>query len=113
METHRLATSRKEGRHREARENLDQVRRGREGFRGIRASRCRDRWVARGRVSVQAEMVARPVDTTSAGDSFNDAYIAARLDGRPCEEAAAAGNRLAAQVIQHVGAIMPRDAMPR
>jgi len=49
-----------------------------------------------------------PVDTTAAGDSFNAAYLAARLSGQPPEAAAAAGNALAAKVIRHPGALMPR-----
>ncbi|MEM9057554.1 MAG: PfkB family carbohydrate kinase, partial [Pseudomonadota bacterium] len=51
-------------------------------------------------------------DTTGAGDSFNAAFLAALLDGRTPPEAAAAGNRLAARVIQHRGALIPLDAMP-
>jgi len=53
-----------------------------------------------------------PIDTTAAGDSFNAAYLAARLSGRDPTEAAAAGNRLAGRVIAHPGALIPRAAMP-
>lgn len=49
-----------------------------------------------------------PVDTTAAGDSFNAAYLAARLSGASAAQAAAAGNALAAKVIRHPGALMPR-----
>lgn len=52
--------------------------------------------------------VAQVIDTTAAGDSFGGAYLAARLGGAAPAEAAAAGNALAAQVIQHRGALMPR-----
>lgn len=52
------------------------------------------------------------VDTTAAGDSFNAAYLAARLVGAPPLAAAAAGQALAGAVICHPGAIMPREAMP-
>jgi 2-dehydro-3-deoxygluconokinase len=52
------------------------------------------------------------VDTTGAGDAFNAGYLAARLEGRPVREAVAAGRRLAAVVVQHPGAIIPRAAMP-
>jgi 2-dehydro-3-deoxygluconokinase len=51
-----------------------------------------------------------PVDTTGAGDSFNAAYLAARLNGRSIEAAARAGNALAGIVIRHRGAIAPNDA---
>jgi 2-dehydro-3-deoxygluconokinase len=54
--------------------------------------------------------VVVPVDTTAAGDSFNAAYIAARMAGKGPAEAAAAAHRLAAQVIRHRGALMPRAA---
>jgi 2-dehydro-3-deoxygluconokinase len=52
--------------------------------------------------------VVVPVDTTAAGDSFNAGYLAARLNNQDPQEAALAGHRLAAQVIRHRGAIMPR-----
>ncbi|MFK8017531.1 MAG: sugar kinase [Gammaproteobacteria bacterium] len=52
------------------------------------------------------------VDTTAAGDSFNAGYMAARLAGTGTHGAARQGNRLAGTVIQHPGAIIPRQAMP-
>jgi 2-dehydro-3-deoxygluconokinase len=52
-----------------------------------------------------------PVDTTAAGDAFNAAYLTARLAGQAPAEAARAGHLLAGAVIQHPGAIMPRDAL--
>lgn len=55
--------------------------------------------------------VPRVIDTTAAGDSFGGAYLAARLGGANPTEAVAAGNALAARVIQHRGALMPRDAV--
>ncbi|MFS1522982.1 sugar kinase [Microbulbifer sp. 2304DJ12-6] len=52
-----------------------------------------------------------PVDTTAAGDSFNAGYLAHRLSGRPVTNAAKSGHNLAALVIQHRGAIIPRAVM--
>lgn len=63
-------------------------------------------------VEVPTVAVPRVVDTTAAGDSFAGAYLAARLHGAAPEEAARAGNRLAAQVVQHQGALIPLHAMP-
>ena len=60
---------------------------------------------------VPTEHVQRVVDTTAAGDSFAAAYLSQRLQGRPAAEAAQFGNRLAARVIQHPGAIIPLAAM--
>jgi len=53
--------------------------------------------------------VADPVDTTAAGDSFNAAYMAARLSGENPATAATAGHKLAAEKVRHRGAIMPRN----
>lgn len=52
------------------------------------------------------------VDTTSAGDSFNAGYLAARLSGKPATQCAESGHRLASIVIQHKGAIIPGSHMP-
>jgi 2-dehydro-3-deoxygluconokinase len=68
-------------------------------------------WAGGAVVQVPAERVEQVVDTTAAGDSFNAAYLAARLGGAPPEAAARAGHHLAAIVIQHRGAIIPRTAM--
>lgn len=61
--------------------------------------------------SVSANKVT-VVDTTSAGDSFNAGYLAARLQGQSASDAARAGHRLASVVIQHKGAIIPLEKMP-
>lgn len=61
--------------------------------------------------AVPTEAVARVVDTTAAGDSFAAGYLSRRLGGAAPAEAAAFGNRLAARVIQHAGALIPREAM--
>jgi 2-dehydro-3-deoxygluconokinase len=61
-----------------------------------------------GRTSVIPGLrVDTAVDTTGAGDSFNGAYIAARLLGHEPEEAVARGHRVAAAVIQVRGALAP------
>jgi 2-dehydro-3-deoxygluconokinase len=50
----------------------------------------------------------RAVDTSGAGDSFNGAYLAARLAGATPRAAAMAGLELAARVVQAAGALIPR-----
>ena len=77
--------------------------------RGAAPTLLRDRdgpWRA-----VPTEPVPRVVDTTAAGDAFAAAYLARRLAGAVPEVAAALGNRLAARVIQHRGAVIPVEAM--
>jgi len=61
--------------------------------------------------AVPTKTVPRVVDTTAAGDSFAAGYLTRRLGGATPSEAAAFGNRLAARVIQHPGALIPREAM--
>ncbi|MEN9894312.1 MAG: 2-dehydro-3-deoxyglucokinase [Pseudomonadota bacterium] len=78
--------------------------------RGARPTLLRD---MAGRVEEIATLpVEQVVDTTAAGDSFAAAYLAVRMRGGAPSDAAKAGNRLAAAVIQHSGAIIPRGAMP-
>ncbi|MFB0702098.1 sugar kinase [Pseudomonas protegens] len=64
--------------------------------------------VAGGAFEVPAQRVEQVVDTTAAGDSFSAAYLARRLLGGSPVQAAEAGHRLASQVIQHPGALIPR-----
>lgn len=52
------------------------------------------------------------VDTTAAGDSFSAGYLAVRLTGGDAQAAAQRGHLTASTVIQHRGAIIPREAMP-
>jgi 2-dehydro-3-deoxygluconokinase len=65
-----------------------------------------------GRFEVFAQSVREVVDTTAAGDSFSAAYLACRLQGGEPELAARWGHRLAAEVIQHRGALIPKGSMP-
>ncbi|WP_315337688.1 sugar kinase [Pseudomonas grimontii] len=67
---------------------------------------------ATGRFDVPAEQVQHVVDTTAAGDSFSAAYLSCRLQGGDPPLAARWGHRLAAQVVQHRGALIPGAAMP-
>ncbi|MFI0848116.1 sugar kinase [Mesorhizobium sp. IMUNJ 23232] len=60
---------------------------------------------------VPATDVATPVDTTGAGDSFNGAYLAARLAGDAPVEAAVRAHRVAGAVIQVRGALAPFDML--
>jgi len=52
------------------------------------------------------------IDTTAAGDSFSAGYLAVRLTGGSAAEAAVRGHETASTVIQHRGAIIPREFMP-
>ncbi len=49
------------------------------------------------------------IDTTGAGDAFNAAYMAQRLRGAGIGESIAHAQALSASVVQHRGAIIPRD----
>jgi 2-dehydro-3-deoxygluconokinase len=65
-----------------------------------------------GAVAAPARPPVRVLDATGAGDSFNAAYLATRMQGGSVEAAVAAGRRLAQVVVQHLGAIIPATAMP-
>jgi 2-dehydro-3-deoxygluconokinase len=65
------------------------------------------------RHTIAATPVAQVIDTTAAGDSFAAGYLAARLRGHAKPDAARAGHRIAGAVVQHRGAIIPREAMPK
>ena len=67
---------------------------------GARGAYCqRTGWVPPPRV-------IKPIDTTGAGDSFNGAYLAARLSGADIEAAIIRGHELAAKVLMTTGAIL-------
>ena len=51
------------------------------------------------------------VDTSGAGDSFNGAYLAARLLGDTPADAARRAHRVAAAVIQVRGALAPFEVL--
>lgn len=95
------------------------------------AKDCADRWLQMGanevavKLGPKGSLVAtasgqqmvsteprQAVDTTGAGDSFNAAYLAARLAGHAPLAAASIGNRLAGIVVCNRGAIIPRVVMP-
>ncbi len=64
-----------------------------------------------GQTFVPAATVDKVVDTTSAGDSFNGAFLAHSVaHGNPAEAAAFAA-RIAARVIGHHGALVARDRL--
>jgi len=66
---------------------------------------------ANGLMAIPAIRVSDPVDTTGAGDSFNGAYLAARLAGIDPEQAAAKAHRVAASVVRVRGALAPFELL--
>jgi 2-dehydro-3-deoxygluconokinase len=59
-------------------------------------------------VTALPTQAVKVVDTSGAGDSFNGAYLAARLKGKPPQEAVKDGLALAAKVVAQPGALIPR-----
>jgi 2-dehydro-3-deoxygluconokinase len=57
--------------------------------------------------------VANAIDTTGAGDSFNAGYLSARLGGKDARQAIGIGQKLAAEVIQILGARAPKETVRR
>lgn len=61
---------------------------------------------------VSVKPVSNVVDSTAAGDSFNAGFLLGRLQGLSMAMCGDYGYTLAATVVQHAGAIVPRAAMP-
>jgi len=58
-------------------------------------------------------VIEKPVDTTGAGDSFNGAYLAARVSGTPGPRAVILAHEQAAKVLMTPGAIIRNEeALP-
>lgn len=68
-------------------------------------------WTDGVRDLVPAVAVPSAIDTTGAGDAFNGAYLAARLNGTEPIEAAQAAHRVAAAVVQVRGALAPFETL--
>ena len=79
-------------------------------------ARAEDRTVdvhgSRSILTLPAPLAVKALDTTGAGDSFNAGFLAGWLKGAEPSAAVEAGRTLAAQVVQHIGAIIPAGAMP-
>ncbi|MDR6669103.1 sugar kinase [Rhizobium sp. 1399] len=60
---------------------------------------------------VPAEKVKKVVDTTSAGDSFNGAFLAHYLENRDAPAAARFGAKIAARVVSEHGALVPKEKL--
>ena len=59
--------------------------------------------------TIKTKAIKNIVDSTSAGDSFNGAYLATRLKGKSIEKSIKAAKKLASKVIMYKGAIMPKE----
>lgn len=64
-------------------------------------------------LSIDAEAVPQPRDTTGAGDSFNAGYIAGRLVGMAPPLAAGFGHRVAGTVISNYGALVDQRILKK
>lgn len=58
---------------------------------------------------VPSHLVESVIDTSGAGDAFNGAYLAKRLQGLTPVQAAEAGLRVASRVVTHAGAVVPSN----
>ncbi|ELV8578695.1 sugar kinase [Vibrio vulnificus] len=66
-------------------------------------------FVAGSRQTIATTPVEHVVDTTSAGDSFNAGFLAGYLQDKDAEQCSRQGHQLAGIVIQHKGAIIPKQ----
>jgi 2-dehydro-3-deoxygluconokinase len=57
--------------------------------------------------TIEVRPIENVVDTTSAGDSFNGAYLGARMSGKTIKASVELAADVAGFVIQHPGAIVP------
>ncbi len=58
--------------------------------------------------TIKTKGINNIIDKTSAGDSFNGAYLASRLKGKSIEKSIKKAKKLASEVIMYKGAIMPK-----
>ncbi|NOX14578.1 MAG: sugar kinase [Epsilonproteobacteria bacterium] len=56
--------------------------------------------------SVEVKKISKIIDSTSAGDAFNGAYLASRLIKLSIKESIQKANKLASKVVMHKGAII-------
>ncbi len=99
-------------------EDMEQLTEDPDAFLQQAAEHCEEVVFRRGsrpcsifNAGIQIDVPAQTVDaidTTGAGDSFNGTYIGKRLQGASIQSAAASAHEVAAQVVQHKGAIIPR-----
>jgi len=62
--------------------------------------------------SIELPQIKAPLDTSGAGDSFNAAYLAARIRGCDPVSSVKFAAQLAAQTIMHRGALLPEASWP-
>ncbi len=59
--------------------------------------------------TIKTKQLKNIIDSTSAGDSFNGAYLANRLKNKSIEDSIKKAQKLATQVIMYKGAIIPKE----